>query len=138
MRKASGKVILNAAPARSLSPALAALIDVIVVSAIEAEQLAEVPVVDTLDGVLEAARILARSYLVAVVTAGGDGVACATAEGEEFRIEAIKVKLISTHGAGDEFGGVLAAELAKRIDLGAALHAANRAAALLVSTPLQI
>jgi ribokinase len=95
-----------------------------------------VPVVDTLDSALGAARILARTYPIAVVTAGGEGVACADAMGNEFTIEAIKIKLISTHGAGDEFIGVLAAELARGTDIKAALHAANRAAAVLVGTPI--
>jgi ribokinase len=135
MKSAGGRIVLNAAPARKLSPELAGLVDVIVVNAIEAEQLAEVPVVDTLSGALEAGRILARAYPVAVVTAGGEGVACVTSSGEEFSIEALKVKLISTHGAGDEFTGVLAAELAKGSGIEAALHAANKAAAVLVSTP---
>jgi ribokinase len=136
MRKAGGKVIFNAAPARKLSSELSAEVDVIVVNAIEAEQLAKVPVVDTLDSALGAARILARTYPIAVVTAGGEGVACADAMGNEFTIEAIKIKLISTHGAGDEFIGVLAAELARGTDIKAALHAANRAAAVLVGTPI--
>jgi len=135
MRAAGGQVVLNAAPARPLSEALAGLVDVIVVNAIEAEQLAGTPVVDTLAGALDAGRILARSYPVAVVTAGGDGVACVTRDGAEISLEALKVTLVSTHGAGDEFTGVLAAELAKGSDIGTALQEANRAAALLVSTP---
>jgi ribokinase len=69
------------------------------------------------------------------VTAGGEGVACATATGNAFSIEAIEVELVSTHGAGDEFTGVLAAELARDRDIRSALDAANRAAAVLVSTP---
>ncbi|OAV49034.1 hypothetical protein A6U98_12315 [Rhizobium sp. WYCCWR10014] len=54
------------------------------------------------------------------------------------RIEAIKVRLVSTHGAGDEFTGVLAAEIAGGTGLEGALHAANHAAAVLVSTPRDI
>ncbi|MCB1444516.1 MAG: ribokinase [Rhizobiaceae bacterium] len=135
MQASGGPVILNAAPARPLSPELSALVDVIVVNAIEAEQLAGVAVVDTLDGALEAARLLAATFPVAVVTAGGEGVACATRDGDEFRIDAIEVELVSTHGAGDEFTGVLAAGLARGSAIAEALHAANRAAAILVSTP---
>jgi ribokinase len=138
MKAAGGQVVLNAAPARTLSEDLAWLVDVIVVNAIEAEQLAAVPVVDTLQGALAAARILATTFPIAVVTAGGEGVACASRNGTEFLIEAIKVDLVSTHGAGDEFTGVLAAELAKGRGIEAALQAANRAAAVLVSTPLDL
>ncbi|MEK1931904.1 MAG: PfkB family carbohydrate kinase, partial [Pararhizobium sp.] len=118
-----------------LSPVLSELVDVIVVNAIEAEQLTDVAVVDSLAGALDAARLLAQTYLAAVVTAGGLGLACATRSGEEFSIDAIKVKLVSTHGAGDEFTGVLAAEIAKGTGTEDALRAANHAAAVLVSTP---
>ncbi|AFL50457.1 ribokinase [Sinorhizobium fredii] len=133
MKSAGGRVILNAAPARPLSAELAKLVDIIVVNAIEAEQFADVAVVDTLRGALNAAKLLAEKFPVAVVTAGGDGVACATNQGEEFSIEPIKVELVSTHGAGDEFTGVLAAELAKGAVIEEALQAANLAAAKLVS-----
>jgi ribokinase len=132
MRIAGGQVILNAAPARALSEEMAGLVDVLVVNAIEAEQIGGATVVDALSGALDAARGLAARFPTVVVTAGGDGVA-AVSKGEEFAIEAIKVKLVSTHGAGDEFTGVLAAELARGAAFEQALHSANRAAADLVS-----
>ena len=135
MKVAGGTVVLNAAPARPLSADLQQLVDVLVVNAIEAEQLAELPVVDTLEGAANAAKLLAVKFPVVVVTAGGDGVACATREGDAFSIEAIKVELVSTHGAGDEFTGVLASELARGSGIRAAIEAANHAAAVLVSTP---
>ena len=135
MKDVGGQVVLNAAPARPLSADLVRLVDVIVVNAIEAEQLAQVPVVDTLAGALNAAKLLAGQFPIVVVTAGGEGVACATNRGEEISIEAIKVELVSTHGAGDEFTGVLAAELARGRAIRLALDLANRAAASLVSTP---
>jgi ribokinase len=97
--------------------------------------LAELQVVDTLEGAANAAKLLAAKFPVVVVTAGGDGVACATRKGEAFSVEAIKVELVSTHGAGDEFTGVLASELARDSGIRAAIEAANRAAAVLVSTP---
>lgn len=135
MKAVGGKVVLNAAPARPLSAELQQLVDVLVVNAIEAEQLAELPVVDTLEGASNAAKSLAAKFPVVVVTAGGDGVACATRQGEAFSIEAIKVELVSTHGAGDEFTGVLSSELARGNGIRAAIESANRAAAVLVSTP---
>ncbi|MBB3919533.1 ribokinase [Rhizobium fabae] len=136
MKGVGGQVVLNAAPARPLSDDLAKLVDVVVVNAIEAEQLAQVPV-GSLAGALKAATRLAERFSVVVVTAGGEGVACATREGEAFSIEAVKVELVSTHGAGDEFTGVLAAELARGCGIRSALDSANRAAAVLVSTPQQ-
>lgn len=80
---AGGLVLLNAAPARALSDELQSLVDVIVVNGIEAEMLAGVPVVETLEGALAAARLLSKSFRQAVVTAGGAGVAYADADGKE-------------------------------------------------------
>lgn len=134
MKRAGGKVVLNAAPVRALSPELAGLIDVLVVNAVEAEALAGGAEVETLVDAIAAARILAKSFPVAVVTAGGAGVAYATRDGEEATIPAIKIKLVSTHGAGDEFIGVLAAQLLRGDGIKAALSAANHAAAILVSS----
>lgn len=135
MKSFGGCVLLNAAPARELSDTLKDHVDILVVNGIEAEMLAGVPVVETLSSALEAARILARVYPAAVVTAGGAGVAYVTAEGEELAIEGVKVKVESTHGAGDEFIGVLAAEIASGAVMEGALRKANNAAARLVAMP---
>lgn len=135
VRQAGGLVLINAAPARALSDALSHHIDILVVNAIEAEMLAATPVVETLDGALAAAKILAKSYPQVVVTAGGAGVAYASRSGEETVIPAIKIRVESTHGAGDEFIGVLASEIASGKTMIDALHTANKAAAVLVNTP---
>lgn len=135
VREAGGLVLLNAAPARALSAELQALVDIIVVNGVEAEMLAGVPVVETLEGALAAARLLTKHYRQAVVTAGGAGVAYAGADGAECMIEALPIKVESTHGAGDEFIGVLAAELASGTAMETALDKANAAAAKLVGTP---
>ncbi|OBZ95609.1 carbohydrate kinase [Pararhizobium polonicum] len=135
VKRAGGRVLINAAPARSVSDDLQKYVDIIVVNAIEAEMLAGVSVVETLDGALEAAKLLARVYPEVVVTAGGAGVAYADRNGIEILIEAVKVKVESTHGAGDEFIGVLAAEIAYGRPMEAALRTANAAAARLVGTP---
>jgi ribokinase len=133
MKRAGGKVILNAAPARPLSPELAAQVDILVVNALEAEAFVGGDAIETLEQALDAAKSLAEEFEIAVVTAGGEGVAYAVRSGREGTIPAIRVKLVSTHGAGDEFIGVLAAELLSGRDIGKALEAANRAAAALVS-----
>lgn len=130
-----GRVVLNAAPARKLSEELIGLVDILVVNAIEAEFLAGMAVVETLDGAAQAARRLVDLCPVVIVTAGGEGVACCDRTGEAFALPAIPVKLVSTHGAGDEFVGALAAALARGEGMRAAVTAANAASALLVSTP---
>lgn len=135
VKQAGGCVLINAAPARVLSNELQPLIDIIVVNAIEAEMLAGVPVVETLDGALEAARKLVRIFPEVVVTAGGSGVAYANRDGKEIVIAAVRVNVESTHGAGDEFIGVLAAEIASGKTMNDALRKANMDAAKLVGTP---
>lgn len=122
------RVCLNAAPFRPLSDALAGLLDVLVVNAIEAEALAGVPVKDAA-GALRAARALGKRFPVAVVTAGGDGVAVAERGGGSFARPAERVVPVSTHGAGDAFVGTLAADLARGASLREAVEAANRRAA---------
>ncbi|MET3616237.1 ribokinase [Rhizobium aquaticum] len=135
VRAAGGQVLLNAAPARVLSDDLKGLVDILVVNAIEAEMLSGVDVVETLDGALQAARLLARSWPHVVVTAGGAGVAYASGQGAALTIDPIRITVASTHGAGDEFIGMFAASLTRGLGFAEALHLANRAAAKLVSTP---
>lgn len=130
-----GRVVLNAAPARKLTAELIALTDIVIVNAIEAEFLAGVPVVDTLEGAAKAADILVASYPAAIVTAGGEGVAYRDRDGQAFALPAMPVEVVSTHGAGDEFVGAFAAWLARGEPVEAALAAANAAAASLVATP---
>lgn len=133
MKAVGGRVLLNAAPARPLSAELCVLIDILIVNAIEAQVLSAGAEVRTLDDARRAARSLSRSYPAVVVTAGGAGVVCVDRNGEEITLPAIKVDVVSTHGAGDEFIGVLAASLLEGATMPDALDAANRAAALLVS-----
>jgi ribokinase len=135
VRAVGGKILFNAAPARGVSDELMALVDVLIVNAIEAEMLAQVAVVDTLEGALAAARRLIALCPAAVVTAGGEGVAFADRQGKAITIPGEKIQAQSTHGAGDEFLGALAAALSGGADIEAALRAANHAAAVLVSTP---
>ncbi|MES0096147.1 ribokinase [Mesorhizobium sp. M0019] len=130
-----GRVVLNAAPARKLTAELIALTDIVIVNAIEAEFLAGVSVVDTLEGAAKAAGMLVGFYPAAIVTAGGEGVAYCDRDGQAFALPAMPVEVVSTHGAGDELVGAFAAWLARGEPVEAALAAANAAAASLVATP---
>ncbi|MFO1539757.1 MAG: PfkB family carbohydrate kinase, partial [Chloroflexota bacterium] len=125
-------VLLNAAPARPLG-ALAGLIDVLVVNAVEAEQLGA-PAVTDLAGAGRAAEALRGLAPTVVVTAGGAGVAAVSAT-ERVALAAHPVVRPETHGAGDLFVGALAVRLAAGDPLAGALRYANAAAALHVGTP---
>jgi ribokinase len=70
-----------------------------------------------------------------VVTAGGLGLAVAARGETPYAKAAHPVKLVDTHGAGDVFIGALAARWASGVPVPEAVHFANAAAALFVSTP---
>lgn len=133
-RAAGARVILNAAPTRTISSELVPLIDVLVVNAIEAAAMCGIGEPASIEDALAAAKRLARTFSAAVATAGGSGVAYAD-NSQELLLPAKTVRVESTHGAGDEFVGNLAATLARGVPIEAALRAANDAAALLVATP---
>ena len=121
-------VCLNAAPAREMSEQFLALIDILVVNAVEAEALGS-NAVDSLAAAGIAAQSLASRFSTVIVTAGGDGVATCSAGGSVECIAAKPISVVSTHGAGDVFTGVLCAELGRATDLLDAINVANEQAA---------
>ena len=126
--------ILNAAPARAFSTDLPEYVQILIVNAIEAEMLGG-GAVDTAGEALDAARALTSAFPSVLVTAGGEGVAFADRWGAEHTVPGVAVVVASTHGAGDAFVGTFAAAMAKGVATRAAIEHANRAAAVLVSTP---
>ncbi len=131
-RKAGATVCVNAAPYRQMSDDFLALVDVLIVNAIEAEQLCGVQVND-LASATDAATALSLRFPAVVVTAGGDGVVGLERSGQPISLPALPVKLVSTHGAGDVFVGALASSIAARHSFAASLSSANQAAAIHVS-----
>ena len=69
-----------------------------------------------------------------VVTLGADG-AVAVGAGEVHRLDAHRVEVVDTTGAGDGFVGVLAGELARGRSLDESLRFATVAASLVVQRP---
>lgn len=121
-------VCLNAAPARSMSEEFLELVDILIVNAVEAEALGCQPV-NSLELAMSAATELSQRFDTAIVTAGGDGVAACSANGHAITLPAKPIEVVSTHGAGDVFAGVLCAELASYTSLTIALGIANEQAA---------
>ncbi|MFT3989292.1 PfkB family carbohydrate kinase [Aestuariivirga sp.] len=132
--KAKGaRVVLNAAPARSMTEGLAALVDVLVVNRVEAAMLAGLPVTNGAEA-SDAARVLAGTHHAVIVTLGAEGLVLMEQGAKPLPLPAVKVKAISSHGAGDCFCGALAAELAAGRSIREAADFARAAAALFVST----
>jgi len=129
---AGARIILNAAPARSMGTELAGAVDILVVNAVEAAALADAPEPSTIESAQLLAEALARRYRDVVVTVGGAGLAYASSAAA-FSVPGERVAVVSTHGAGDAFVGTLAARLAAGSDVREALVAANHAAARLVA-----
>ena len=115
------RVILNAAPARPVSPELLALTDVLIVNRVEAEMIGRG--LDGFDGTL-------------IETRGGDGCLVRIPRAATRHLPAFQVDVVSTHGAGDCFTGALASRLTADGDLDRAIRFAVAAAALHVSTPV--
>lgn len=132
-RRAGVPVCLNAAPYRPLAEAFGRLVDILIVNAIEAEQMSGCPVGD-LASARRAAEALSGRFGTVVVTAGGDGVAGIRRGQEPVAMPAVPVRLVSTHGAGDVFVGGFAAALAAGLPFADCLRSANEAAAVHVSS----
>ena len=122
------RVILNAAPARPVAPALLARVDLLVVNRVEAAAMC-----GTEDPVTSAEALCDMGPKAVVVTLGAEGLVCASGRAP-VRLPAPAVEVVSTHGAGDAFTGALAAELGRGAALSDALAFAQAAAALTVST----
>lgn len=126
------RVCLNAAPARAMCSAMQSAVSLLVVNGVEARDLSGIAV-NTLSDARAAAEWLGEHYPVVVVTAGEHGVAwCETGERSQ-SMPAEKVELISTHGAGDCFMGMLCTSLLQGQTLADSVAKANRAAAEHVS-----
>ncbi len=131
-RLAGARVVYNAAPAREAGLDLLDLVDVLIVNRIEAEAMFGEVVEDR-----DAARqVLAKQKLKnmnVVITLGGEGLVVATETGEIVEIAPVSVIVTSTHGAGDCFVGVVAAQLALGETVVNACKIANQSAAEFVS-----
>jgi ribokinase len=122
------RLILNAAPARDLDPAVLTTADPLVVNEHEAAYYlrgAAAPV----DA---AGRLVALGPASVVVTLGSAGAVYATAGQAPVGVPAPSVEVLDTTGAGDVFVGALAAELADSGSLDRAVRVAVAAAALAV------
>ena len=121
-RRQGVKVVLNAAPAQSLSGELLALIDILVVNE------GELAALSNHQG--SVAQCLQRIQVpCVVVTLGGRG-CCARVDGEFLTQAAFPVTPVDTTAAGDTFCGAFVAALSQKQCVAHALRQASAAGAL--------
>ncbi|GAB1694060.1 ribokinase [Krasilnikovia sp. M28-CT-15] len=125
-RAAGTRVVLNAAPARPLPPALLAAVDLLVVNENEARALTGLP-----EPGPDALLALAPRV---VLTLGADGARYAERDGRDERIPAYRVAVADSTAAGDAFTGALAVAWGEGRDLVDAVRWAAAAGAACVRT----
>ncbi len=136
-RRRDVPVILNAAPFRALSRRFSALVDVLVVNAVEAEMMGAQPICSLLNAA-DAAQDLAQTFDAVIVTAGAMGLAARTANDGAFQLPAHEVAVVSSHGAGDAFLGAFAAALLSGVGFRQACAMAAAAAARHVAGGVEV
>lgn len=124
--------VLNAAPALPEGRSLLALADIVILNETELEAYTTGSPLTDEQAITGAARTLIEgSGRQIIVTLGAAGCLLVTDAASIF-IPSHKVEAIDTIGAGDCFCGVFAAALAEGMDVLAAIHQANAAAAISV------
>lgn len=126
------RVILNPAPASTLSPELLSHIDIITPNKTEAEMLSGVKVTN-LDSAKKAARAIHELGVKHVVVTMGPLGAVIYQDGQHQVVPAPKTEAIDTTAAGDVFNGALAVALSEGKPLIDAVRFACEAAAISVT-----
>ncbi len=128
------KVILNPAPATTLSDELLALIDMITPNETEAEILTGVHIDSEEDAARAAAVLHGKGIASVLITLGSRGV-WLSEEGRGQRIAGFNVEAVDTIAAGDTFNGALIAGLLEGMTMPRAVRFAHAAAAIAVTRP---
>jgi ribokinase len=123
-RAGGTRVVLNAAPARTLAPELLAAVDLLVVNEVEAQAITGHPEPD-MDSLL---TVVPR----VVLTLGGEGAWYAERDGRSERVPPFRVEVADTTAAGDAFTGALAVAWGEGRDLVDAVRWASAAGAACV------
>ncbi len=128
-RAVGAKTVLDPTPATSLQSSLLSLVDVIKPNMDEAKALTGFAVRDRSTAKRAAQMLMERGAGAVVIQAGLEGTLVVWKDGEQF-LARVPAETVDVTGAGDAFGGVLAACLAKEKTLVEAATWANAAAAL--------
>ena len=121
--------ILNPAPAVDIDPEIFPLIDFFTPNEIEASYYVNNEVKNQEDAKKASKHMLEMGIKNIIITLGDKGVYFAS-KNEEFYIDALKLKVLDTTGAGDAFNGALAVALTEDRNMKEAVNFANLAAGL--------
>lgn len=123
------KVILNPAPAYSMSASSLKLVDIITPNRVEAEALTGIKIIDERTARVAAEILLERGVKHVVITLGERG-AVSIYDGRFHVAPGIKVKSVDSTAAGDAFNGALALAVLEEREFSAALEFACKAGAV--------
>lgn len=126
------KVILNPAPARSLSQDLLKSLYMIIPNETEAEILSGVKVIDWESASTAAEIIRSKGCNIVVITMGSKG-ALVNESGMCYQVPVNKVHAIDTTAAGDTFCGAVSVAMSENKSVREAIEFANRSAAITVT-----
>ncbi len=124
-KEINSEVWINAAPARKINPKLLELIDVIIINKVEAEFYKK--------------SLFQNKFnkITKVITLGSKGLEVQFPDGVHKKIQAFKVKVKSTHGAGDAFIGAMASYKLRGNNFFSCLNYGQAAAALHISSTIK-
>ncbi|MGL4614137.1 MAG: PfkB family carbohydrate kinase, partial [Shewanella sp.] len=131
-KEANTQVILNPAPARPLSEALLACVDIITPNETEAEVLTGIKVCDNASAQAAADKLHASGIATVMITLGARGVWLSQQDQGEL-IAGFKVDATDTTAAGDTFNGAFVTALMEAMPLPRAIKFAHAAAAISVT-----
>ena len=106
--------------------------DILIVNINEAEAISNKKI-NNIEDVKNISKILNKKFKLVIITAGQDGVVGSEENQDPIYLPSEKIKVKSTHGAGDVFAGVFCAAIASNEDLAKALNIANKKAAFHVA-----
>ena len=125
-------VILNPAPAQSLSKSLLQKISILTPNETEAGMISGIAVTDTASAIEAARAICAMGVQTVIITLGAKGALIYTDEFQE-QIPTGKVEAVDTTAAGDVFNGALAVALSENKTITNAVQFACKAASISVT-----
>ncbi len=129
MKQGDARTILNPSPFQPIPHSLLAQCDILIVNEVELAQMTETARSDDPDAALRAVQTLSQPNRFYIVTLGAKG-CLVVSDGDVTHVQAEKVDVVDTTGAGDCFAGVFAAQVCKGVTYEIAARRANAAAAL--------